>query len=134
MTKKIKKSVSILLALVMLCGVLAVAPVTVGAAVINGTTSTGGEYTFNTVTGELHLESGSFTGMAWQYEDSRGNLIWRTDNNFTRGGVKSITVEKDADVRFTENCSHMFRGFSNCETIALINVNTSNVTNMWCMI
>ena len=27
----------------------------------------------------------------------------------------------------------MFRGFSNCETIDLSNVDTSNVTNMWCM-
>ena len=50
MTKKIKKSVSILLALIMLCGVLAVAPVAVSA-----TTYTVGSAEYSFDSGNLRL-------------------------------------------------------------------------------
>ena len=116
MSRKTKKSVSILLALVMLCGVLAVAPVAVSAAVTEYTTSTGGVYTFNSETGELHLVSGEFTGSPW---------------SVTKSSVLSVTA--DEGVYFTGSCADMFYGFSKCTRINLRNVNTSSVTNMYRM-
>lgn len=116
MSRKIKKSVSILLVLVMLCGVLAVAPVTVSATITEYTTSTGGVYTFNSETGELHLISGEFKGSPW---------------TITKSSVLSVTA--DEGVYFTGSCADMFYGFSKCTSINLRNVNTSSVTNMYRM-
>ena len=148
MFKKLKKSVSILLALVMLCGVLGVAPVTVSAAVTEYTASgdAEGEYTFNTETGELHLESGSFTGNIWQYYDGGDDehadkCIWKADKaeglkKFN--GLDVLSVTASPGVKFVGDCSNMFdgyglNGFKNCERIDLSNVDTSSVTNMHCM-
>ena len=132
MTKKIKKSVSILLALVMLCGVLAVAPITVGATATTYTTADGkGTYSFDPVTGELHLISGEFTGTAWI-----SNETW-TVNAINPENILSITAAEPVNgvkvVKFTGDCSRMFGGYpksplEKCVTIDLSNVDTSAMT------
>ncbi len=130
MSRKIKKSVSILLALVMLCGVLAVAPVTVGATATTYTTADGkGTYSFDPVTGELHLISGEFTGTAWQYHNG-SEWIWTADG-FNNADINSVTA--DFGVQFTGSCYAMFYNFTNCTSINLRNVNTSDVTSMYAM-
>lgn len=120
MFENFKKPVSILLALVMLCGVLAAAPFTVNAVETEYTTSTGGKYTFNTKTGVLNLISGEFTGSSWE---------------ITKTNVKKVTVNSYANppIKFTDDCGGMFSRLENCESIDLSNVDTSEMTSMWSM-
>ncbi len=73
-------------------------------------------YTFNSETGEL-------------------KLIWSEFNRYDKWGndvpvqsVKSVTAT--SDVSFTGDCSQLFQNFSNCTSMDLHNINTSNVTNM----
>ena len=123
MTKKIKKSVSILLALVMLCGVLAVAPVTVGATAKQVYTRKGGTFSFDPEKGEMKLISGSFYGESWQKSGK-----WDTDLLFDRSDIKSVVAEEG--VKFTGSCYQMFYGFDKCTTVDLSSVDTHEVTNM----
>ena len=124
MTKKIKKSVSILLALVMLCGVLAVAPVAVHAEELQVYENRkGGTFSFDPDTGEMKLISGSFYGESWQ---KWGN--WDTDLNFARSEIKSVVAEEG--VKFTGSCYQMFYGFDKCTTVDLSSVDTTEVTYM----
>ncbi len=143
MPRKIKKSVSILLALVMLCGVLAVAPVAVSAEgdLQEYTTYNGGDvdsngdpiigkYTFDESNGVLTLKSGTFNGKAWQ-TGYRGSMNWRANNGFAAADVKKIVAE--SNVKFTGNCDLMFhKSFINCESIDLSNVD-ADVSSMTCM-
>ncbi len=74
------------------------------------------QYTFNSETGELALLWGEFN------KDNK----WGDD--VTNTAVKSVTAT--SEVSFTGDCTNLFLNFSNCESMDLSNVNTSNVTNM----
>ncbi len=118
MSSKIKKSVSILLALVMLCGVLAVAPVTV-AALYNEYEVNGAHYSFDTVSGELTLISGDFCTASW-------------GNNFDKSKVKSVTAHEG--VRFGPGWTQaLFHQFNNCVSMDLGKVDTSVCPTMFHM-
>ena len=124
MSRKIKKSVSILLALVMLCGVLAVAPVAVHAEELQVYENRkGGTFSFDPDTGEMKLISGSFNGESWQKWGK-----WDTDLEFDRSDIKSVVAEEG--VKFTGSCHQMFYGFDKCTTVDLSSVDTYEVTNM----
>ena len=124
MSRKIKKSVSILLALVMLCGVLAVAPVAVHAEELQVYENRkGGTFSFDPDTGEMKLISGSFYGESWQKWGK-----WDTDLEFDRSDIKSVVAEEG--VKFTGSCYQMFYGFDKCTTVDLSSVDTHEVTNM----
>ena len=130
MKQRFKRTVSLLLAVFLLCGVFAAAPVTVHAAAAEYTTATGGVYSFDPETGELHLISGEFTGTAWQ--TTNGNTSTWTATDFSGADVKFVTA--DEGVKFTGDCTGMFnQNFSNCVSIDLSEVDTSNVTNMQSM-
>ena len=73
-------------------------------------------YTYNSETGELSLNWGEFN------KDNK----WGDD--VPAGSVKSVTA--NSGVSFTGDCSTMFYFFSNCESMDLSNVSTSNVTDM----
>ena len=73
-------------------------------------------YTYDSATGELVLISGEF---------NRYNK-WGSD--VPKAGVTSVTAT--SDVSFTGDCTELFYNFSNCKSMRLNNVNTSNVTNM----
>ena len=130
MSRKIKKSVSILLALVMLCGVLAVAPVVVGAEDPTDYTTPDGKGIYNLIPDEetpgmyeLHLKSGEFNAGSWESNITEANIL---------------TVTANDGVKFTGNCAWMFSpvvfsSFTSCESIDLSVVNTSEVTNMFSM-
>ncbi len=124
MSRKIKKSVSILLALIMLCGVLAVAPVAVHAEELQVYENRkGGTFSFDPDTGEMKLISGSFYGESWQKWGK-----WDTDLEFDRSDIKSVVAEEG--VKFTGSCYQMFYGFDKCTTVDLSSVDTHEVTNM----
>ena len=132
MKQRFKRTVSLLLAVFLLCGVFAAAPVTVHAAAAEYTTATGGVYSFDSETGELHLISGEFTGKAWQTTGAVSDAPVWTTTDFNGADVKFITANEG--VKFTGDCTGMFKqSFSNCESIDLSNVDTSNVTNMRAM-
>jgi uncharacterized repeat protein (TIGR02543 family) len=73
-------------------------------------------YTFDNTTGELALLWGEFNS---------GNK-WGSDVSPT--AVKSVTAT--SQVSFTGDCSQLFKDFTNCTSMDLDSVNTSNVTNM----
>ena len=126
MSRKIKKSVSILLALVMLCGVLAVAPVAVHAEELQVYENRkGGTFSFDPDTGEMKLISGSFYGESWQKWGK-----WDTDLEFDRSDIKSVVAEEG--VKFTGSCTQMFLRLNNSEgvTVDLSKVDTSEVVGM----
>lgn len=126
MKNKFKKFTSALLALVMLCGVLAVAPVAVHAEELQVYENRkGGTFSFDPGTGELKLLSGSFYGESWQKWG-----IWDTDLNFARSEIKSVVAEEG--VKFTGSCNQMFLRLNNSEgvTVDLSKVDTSEVVGM----
>ncbi|MBR5118514.1 MAG: BspA family leucine-rich repeat surface protein, partial [Muribaculaceae bacterium] len=73
-------------------------------------------YTFDSTTGELALLWGEFNS---------GNK-WGSD--VPAEAVKSVTAT--SQVSFTGDCSGLFYGFENCQSMDLDSVNTSTVTNM----
>ncbi|MBR5102371.1 MAG: hypothetical protein IK092_04545, partial [Muribaculaceae bacterium] len=73
-------------------------------------------YTFDSATGELKLIWGEFNST-----NKWGDDVLISD-------VKSVTATNQ--VSFTGNCSLLFAGFSNCTSMDLSEVNTSNVDNM----
>ena len=73
-------------------------------------------YTFNSETGELKLNWGEFYG----------GLEWR--NDVPAESVKTVTAT--SQVSFVGVCWQMFQSFSNCTSMDLSKVNTSNVTDM----
>ena len=73
-------------------------------------------YTFDSATGELVLISGEFNK----------NNKWGAD--VPEAAVTSVTAT--SDVSFTGDCTELFYNFSNCKSMRLNNVNTSNVNNM----
>ena len=77
------------------------------------------QYGFNSETGELVLLWGEF---------NKGNK-WGSDVPVQ--SVKSVTA--NSGVSFTGDCSQLFQFFSNCTSMDLHNVNTSNVTKMFYM-
>ena len=74
------------------------------------------QYTFNSETGELKLLCGEY---------NRGNK-WGSD--VPASAVKSVTAT--SDVSFTGDCTELFDNFTNCTSMDLDSVNTSNATNM----
>ena len=123
MTKKIKKSVSILLALIMLCGVLAVAPVAVGAEELPVyETSTGGKYTFDETTGILRLVSGKFTGQPFKNLSSIS----------IKEKAKILIAEKNEEnpVCLTGDCMNIFSFFTALEEANISNINIDSLKNM----
>ena len=78
------------------------------------------KYSFDEATGELKLLRGMFNHPNNQSKNG-------FDNNLTRANVKSVTAE--AGVGFYKNCSSLLAGFTNCETMDLHNVNTSEMTS-----
>ena len=73
-------------------------------------------YTYDSTTGALSLNWGTFNK-----DDKWGSEVIAT-------AVTSVTAT--SDVSFTGDCSELFKGFSNCTSMDLNNVNTSSVTNM----
>ena len=74
-------------------------------------------YTFDAETGTLTL---------------KGNIVLEEITGFeNKEAVKTITAEKGTV--FPESCHSLFSGYSECESIDLSNVDTSNVTDMNCM-
>ena len=73
-------------------------------------------YTYDSTTGALSLNWGTFNN-----GDKWGSEVIAND-------VTSVTAT--SDVSFTGDCSELFKGFSNCTSMDLNNVNTSSVTNM----
>jgi len=73
-------------------------------------------YTYDSTTGALSLNWGTFNK-----DDKWGSEVIAND-------VTSVTAT--SDVSFTGDCSELFKGFSNCTSMDLNNVNTSSVTNM----
>ena len=73
-------------------------------------------YTFNSSTGALSLNWGEFNS---------GNK-WGEDVPAT--AVTSVTATNQ--VSFTGDCSELFKDFTNCTSMDLNSVNTSNATNM----
>ena len=135
MSRKIKKSVSILLALVMLFGVFAAAPFTVHAE---------GEYTTSDGKGEyalipdeddpdmyvLHLISGEFTGTSFQITNNNGGISTWTDDKIDDPS-KIKKVQATEDVKFTGSCDFMFnQSFSNCKSMDFSLVDTTNADSM----
>ena len=77
------------------------------------------QYTFNSETGELTLNWGEFN------KDNK----WGDD--VPADAVKSVTAT--SQVSFTGDCSQLFSNFTNCTSMDLDSVNTSNATNMSAM-
>ncbi|MBR5117537.1 MAG: BspA family leucine-rich repeat surface protein, partial [Muribaculaceae bacterium] len=77
------------------------------------------QYTFNSETGELTLNWGEFN------KDNK----WGDD--VPASAVTSVTAT--SQVSFTGDCSQLFSNFTNCTSMDLNSVNTSNVTNMSAM-
>ena len=80
-------------------------------------------YTFNSTTGQLTLLWGEFN------KDNK----WGSE--VSPSAVKSVTAT--SEVSFTGDCTELFYGFYNCESMELGNVNTDSVTSMnkmfyWC--
>ncbi len=73
-------------------------------------------YTYDSTTGVLSLNWGTFNK-----DDKWGSEVIATD-------VTSVTAT--SDVSFTGDCSELFKGFSNCTSMDLNHVNTSNVINI----
>ena len=73
-------------------------------------------YTYNSETGELALLWGEFN------KDNK----WGSD--VPASAVTSVTAT--SQVSFTGDCSQLFSNFTNCTSMDLISVNTSNATNM----
>ena len=73
-------------------------------------------YTYDSTTGALSLNWGTFNN-----GDKWGSEVIAT-------AVTSVTAT--SDVSFMGDCSELFKGFSNCTSMDLNNVNTSSVTNM----
>ncbi len=71
-------------------------------------------YTYNSTTGELALIFGAFNG----------SNKWGSD--VTPSAVTSVTATDE--VSFTGSCFELFRGFSNCTSMDLTNVNTDALT------
>ena len=76
----------------------------------------GSRYIFNSETGELKLIWGEFN------KDNK----WGSD--VTTQSVMSVTAT--SDVSFTGSCWQLFQNFSNCMSMDLSKVNTSNATSM----
>lgn len=72
-------------------------------------------YTFNSATGALTLISGDF------------NKYNKWGEDVTPSAVKSVTAT--SNVSFTGDCSSLFSGFFNCESMDLSRVTTSGMTN-----
>ena len=77
------------------------------------------KYTFDSFTGALTLIWGEFNN-----DDKWGDEVTNT-------AVTSITAT--SDVSFTGDCSNLFAGFYNCESMDLNNVNTSGMTVCYSM-
>ena len=73
-------------------------------------------YTYDSTTGVLSLNWGTFNK-----DNKWGSEVIATD-------VTSVTAT--SDVSFTGDCSELFKGFSNCTSMDLNHVNTSNVINI----
>ena len=73
-------------------------------------------YTYDSTTGALSLNWGTFNK-----DDKWGSEVIAND-------VTSVTAT--SDVSFTGDCSELFKGFGNCTSMDLNNVNTSSVTSM----
>ena len=75
-------------------------------------------YTFDSETGALTLISGKFDcGVKWR--------------DLVVADVKSVTAT--SDVSFTGDCQVLFYKFTNCESMDLSNVNTSEMTSAFSM-
>ena len=74
------------------------------------------QYDFNSETGVLTLLWGEF------------NAANKWDDDVPASAVKSVTAT--SDVSFTGDCTELFDNFTNCTSMDLKNVNTSNVTEM----
>ena len=73
-------------------------------------------YTYDSTTGVLSLNWGTFNK-----DDKWGSEVIATN-------VTSVIAT--SDVSFTGDCSELFKGFSNCTSMDLNHVNTSNVINI----
>ena len=76
-------------------------------------------YTYDRATGALSLISGEFNS-----DDNWGDEV-------VAENVKSVTATND--VNFTGDCSGLFAGFTQCESMDLKNVNTSEMTGAYGM-
>ncbi len=74
------------------------------------------KYTFNSSTGALTLNWGEY------------NKYDKWGNDVLAESVTSVTAT--SDVSFTGDCSQLFQNFSNCTSMDLSKVNTSNAINM----
>lgn len=86
----VKKSVSIILSLLILISVFAVAPMTANAEVSNSGTVGDCQYEFNSSTGHLRIFGGTTIE-----KDGNGKMPWATDGplSFNSSSVKSVTIE-----------------------------------------
>lgn len=86
----VKKSVSIILSLLILISVFAVAPITANAEVSNSGTVGDCQYEFNSSTGHLRIFGGTTIE-----KDGNGKMPWATDGplTFNSLSVKSVTIE-----------------------------------------
>ena len=76
-------------------------------------------YTYDSTTGALTLNQGVF------------NKDDNWDDDVVPNAVTSVTASKR--VIFSGDCSELFKGFSNCTSMDLSQVNTSNATSMYGM-
>lgn len=113
--KKIKKPISVLLAMLMVFSLFTIVPITASAE---------SGYTFDPETGELHFGSGTYN---FSSIHSTSNNTY-TYNGFAANSVKTVTA--DEDVAFEGNCNSMFSSLSECTSIDLSNVDMSQVTYM----
>lgn len=86
----VKKSVSIILSLLILISVLAVAPITANAEVSKSGTVGDCQYEFDSTTGHLRIFGGTTIE-----KDGNGKMPWATDGplSFNSSSVKSVTIE-----------------------------------------
>ena len=116
LSQKLKKSVCLLLAILMLCSVFTIVPLTAFAA----STTTPIEY-------DLYTEPNSSTCRLSIHAGTYNNP---TFNNIGLDKSQVTEVVTDGDVYFTGSCSNLFHGFMQCQNMDLSSVHTAGVTDM----